>query len=109
MRFERPIEKFQCPNLLETSYLFYIQGYEGSLSPQGVLNILFSNEEASMQPPSCIRSLQIVMGNQKMVWASRDNGKMMLEVILEALVEKIEQKYAFPNWKTLNFDREKEN
>jgi len=34
-----------------------------------------------------------------------DNGKMMLEVILEAWVEKIEQKYVFPNWKTLNFDR----
>ena len=40
-----------------------------------------------------------------MVWASRDNYKMMLEVILEAWVEKIEQKYVFPNEKTLNFDK----
>ena len=50
-----------------------------------------------MQPPSCIRSLQVALDNQKMVWASMDNGKMMLEVILEAWVEKIEQKYVFPN------------
>ena len=58
-----------------------------------------------MQPQSFIRSLQVALDNQKMVWASRDNGKMMLEVILEALVEKIKEIYAFPNWKTLNFDR----
>ena len=50
-----------------------------------------------MQPPSCIGSLQVALDNQKMVWASRDNGKMMLEVILEALIEKINKKYAFPN------------
>ena len=57
-----------------------------------------------MQLPSCIGSLQVVLDNQKMVWASWDNYKMMLEVILEAWVEKIEQKYVFPNEKTSNFD-----
>ena len=40
-----------------------------------------------------------------MLWAIRDNGKMMLEVILEAWVEKIEQKYIFLIEKTLNVDR----
>ena len=50
-----------------------------------------------MQPQSCIGSLQVVLDNQKMVWASRDNNKITLEVILEAWVEKIEQKYVFPN------------
>ena len=50
-----------------------------------------------MQPPRCIRSLQVALDNQKIVWASRGNGKMMLEAILEAWVEKIKQKYAFPN------------
>ena len=40
-----------------------------------------------------------------MVWASRDNDKMILEVILEAWVEEIEQKYVFPNGKILKFDR----
>ena len=58
-----------------------------------------------MQPPSCIGSLQVVLDNQKMVWASRDNYKMMIVVILEAWVGKIEQKYVFPNEKTLNFDK----
>ena len=38
-----------------------------------------------------------------MVWAIRNNGVMMLEVILEAWVEKIDQKYVFPNEKALNF------
>ena len=58
-----------------------------------------------MQPTSCIGDLQVELDNQKMARASRDNGKMMLQVILEAWVEKIEQKYVFPNEKTLNFDR----
>ena len=50
-----------------------------------------------MQPPSCI-------GQPKMLWASRDNGKMMLDVILKAWIEKNEQKYVFLIKKTLNFD-----
>ena len=62
-----------------------------------------------MQPPSCIGSLQVVLDNQKMVWASWDNYKMMLEVILEAWVEKIDQKYVFPNEKALNFGRKERN
>ena len=52
-----------------------------------------------MQPLICIGSLKVALDNLKMVWASRDNGEMMLEVILEAWVEKIEQKYVFLNWK----------
>ena len=58
-----------------------------------------------MQPPIPIGSLQITFDNHKMVWASRDNDNMMFEVILEAWVKKIEQKYVFPIWKILNFDR----
>ena len=62
-----------------------------------------------MQPQICIRSLWVALDNHKMLWAIRDNGKMMLEVILEAWVEKIEQKYVFPTWKSLNFDRKSKN
>ena len=32
----------------------------------------------------------------KMLWAIRDHGKIMLEVLLEAQGAKIEQKYVFP-------------
>ena len=49
-----------------------------------------------MQPPSCT-------GQSKMLWASRDNGKMMLKLNLVAWVEKIDQKYVLPNEKNIKF------
>ena len=42
-----------------------------------------------MQLLICIVSLQVALDNHKMVWASRDNSKMLLEIILEAWDEKI--------------------
>ena len=35
-----------------------------------------------MQPPKCIGVLQVVLDNQKMVWASKDSNKIM-SLILE--------------------------
>ena len=38
---------------------------------------------------------EAAIGHPKVLRASRDNCKMMLEAMLEALVEKIKQKYVF--------------
>ena len=38
-----------------------------------------------------------------MLWAISDHGKIMLEVLLEAQVAKIEQKFVFPIWNKQNF------
>ena len=89
MRFERPTEKFQCQKVSETAIFLTSRGMRGH------------EDHFLLRKPPC--SLQVELEasklhcNKKIVWAIRDNDKMMLEVILEAWFEKIEQKYVFPN------------
>ena len=88
MHFEQPTEEFQYPNLVETVNFFYFQGYEGFQDSKMYCWPPFLNEAASIAASIAASKLHY---QAKMLWASSNNGKMMLEVILETWVEKIRQ------------------
>ena len=93
MHIERPTEQFQHQKLLDSCF-FPTKGYDGVFfqTLSGMLSPFF-NEAASIAASNLNRTT-------KMLRASIENGKMMLEVMLEAWGEKNKQKYVFPNAKT---------
>ena len=72
VHFERPPEDFQYPNQLHL--LFYIQGYRGLKDLNWDCTLISFNEAASIAASK-------FHYQPKMLRASRENGKMMLEVI----------------------------
>ena len=78
--FERPTEQFQHRNLIDRCF-FHLRGMRGLQKPQGEQYSYNFNEEASIAASKLNRIT-------KMLWAGRDNDKMMLEVILKAWGEK---------------------
>ena len=85
MHFEQPTEEFQYPNLVETVDFFTSKGMRGFKTLRGTVP-QFLSEAASIAASIASSELHY---QPKMLWASSNNGKMMLEVILEAWSEKI--------------------
>ena len=94
MDFERPTEQLQHPNLLDNWFFPILEVWGIFKTLKRIVPSVF-NEAASIAASDATSKFN---KTTEMLWAISDHGKIMLEVLLEAQVAKIEQKFVFPIW-----------